>query len=81
MTTDTVLACAVKKVSDHHGAHPALRGSILCTGVSPWQRASEVMIHRGGDEKALQRLRGHRSTCRRLFWAFESLRKKYYHEM
>ena len=58
---------------EYSSRHIILWASIPCTGGSPWQYVNEAMYYRNGDQKALRRLKGHRTLFRKLFWTFRRL--------
>ena len=73
MTTEFGYMYAISRIREHEGHHITLWGSMPCTGGSPWQYVNECMYYRNGDDKAIKRLRGLRTTFRKLFWAFRGL--------
>ena len=75
MTTPAGLQYAMDHIRACTG-HITLWGSMPCTGGSPWQYINEKIYLRNNDVASLQKLQGHRTLFRKLFWSFMDLSKE-----
>eukprot|EP00959_Pyramimonas_sp_CCMP1952_P124836 2609673-Pyramimonas_sp.AAC.1 len=73
MRTDERLKIALNDIAAFKGKQITLRGSMPCTGGSPWQRVNEAHYFRAGNHGAMRRLRGIRTDFRYLFGNFREI--------